>query len=111
MLWNEDLVVLVEWVSLSEEFLVEPNACLCDSEHLLEVAISNNRLSCIDSHVWEALVISLMIFIGSCNNGIEVGRDLERFGEGENLQVANSTKIMPEYFSSSSDDLQCLLSS
>ena len=72
VLWNENLIVLIKWVSLSEQFLVEFHTSLSHCEHLLEVALSNDRLSCIDSHIREVLIISLMEFIRSSNDSIEV---------------------------------------
>ena len=77
VLWDKDLVVLVEWVLSLEEIIVEPHARLGDVKHQLVVYFLHQALSCPDAHLGEAFSVALEVPIVASADCVEVSRDLE----------------------------------
>jgi hypothetical protein len=110
---DKNLIILIEWVGSAEILFIEFDSLLSDHKHKLVVHILYQRLSCVDPHVWGALVILFEVRVVSSHNSIEVSRYFVRLFENADAWFLDLRQVSPEVISNIidgvSDELLVLL--
>lgn len=88
---GKDLIVFVEWVWSTEEVVVIFHACHCYLKYLFMVDGGKNRLSSINTHWWDKLIVGLILVlkvpVWTSNHSINISGNLRRLWEHLHLVV------------------------